>query len=205
MKCLYHADNELNKSKFLICLKSFQKKFSRQSLNFAAAEISKKKKIIKMASLVYLVLLTRFQTGFCALNMFLPISEVRSLLGVAREMSLASEGVLKRHALNKPISISEHVDEISFTWFNDDDLDDLEYDLKVDVEDVGVLHQPQINISHSGFVPKIATSWRIKVRCLNEALTNVAKGKKKSRGQSHVTFKCIFRYTSTLFSLYSDD
>ncbi len=118
---------------------------------------------LRMTAPAFLLWLAFLSTGLGAYDLYLPSHEVRTLLGLSRQMYYVRAGDVKRNALDFVIPISEDVNKLHFTWASPERR--VNYDIKISTSDPDALRQPHLNVSHSGVIPAAETTWRVTLPC----------------------------------------
>lgn len=105
------------------------------------------------------------------MNFLVPSYETERLLGVSRELSYVRDGVVNDGALGFDIPVASDVESVHFEWSNLDPALPINYNLVIQAQDdesdnrSEAMHQPHLNISHRGHVPRYPTTWRVSLPC----------------------------------------
>lgn len=114
--------------------------------------------------IITLLILTYLNSVKAYLNLYLSLSEVQRLLGLAAELYYIRNGNINNYALNFVVPIPSKIDSLHFIW---ESLagHPLPYSIKVETSNSPALPPPKLNISSTGSIPNSAQTFTISLPC----------------------------------------
>ncbi|KAJ8923848.1 hypothetical protein NQ315_010430 [Exocentrus adspersus] len=121
-------------------------------------------KLFVMNHVVTLLILTYLNSVKAYLNLYLSLSEVQRLLGLAAELYYIRNGNINNYALNFVVPIPSKIDSLHFIW---ESLagQPLPYAIKVETSNSLALPPPKLNISSIGSIPNSPQTFTISLPC----------------------------------------